>query len=142
MYQWHRKQYVGAAHGVAGIYYMLMQVRVSSAGWDKTPVTPCFASEDLFSFHAQAVQGCGRSEACSWGSDCSPELCRDASQGPRSRGRLTYPSVQHCDTSNVAARPPAEGSALCSLLQSVSRAFCLHDEDVHPCPTVFYTICL
>ncbi|OXB59045.1 hypothetical protein ASZ78_006956 [Callipepla squamata] len=25
LYQWHRKQYVGAAHGVAGIYYMLMQ---------------------------------------------------------------------------------------------------------------------
>eukprot|EP00069_Balaena_mysticetus_P009933 bmy_20376T0 len=27
LYQWHRKQYVGAAHGMAGIYYMLMQVR-------------------------------------------------------------------------------------------------------------------
>lgn len=26
LYQWHRKQYIGAAHGVAGIYYMLMQV--------------------------------------------------------------------------------------------------------------------
>ncbi|XP_010832233.1 PREDICTED: lanC-like protein 2 isoform X2 [Bison bison bison] len=26
LYQWHRKQYVGAAHGMAGIYYMLMQV--------------------------------------------------------------------------------------------------------------------
>ncbi|XP_015710381.1 lanC-like protein 2 isoform X3 [Coturnix japonica] len=25
LYQWHGKQYVGAAHGVAGIYYMLMQ---------------------------------------------------------------------------------------------------------------------
>lgn len=25
LYQWHRKQYVGAAHGMAGIYYMLMQ---------------------------------------------------------------------------------------------------------------------
>eukprot|EP00062_Callorhinchus_milii_P012588 gi/632959781/ref/XP_007895817.1/ PREDICTED: lanC-like protein 2 [Callorhinchus milii] len=25
MYQWHRKLYVGAAHGLAGIYYMLMQ---------------------------------------------------------------------------------------------------------------------
>uniref|UniRef100_A0A674IMU3 LanC like 2 n=2 Tax=Terrapene triunguis TaxID=2587831 RepID=A0A674IMU3_9SAUR len=25
LYQWHRKQYIGAAHGVAGIYYMLMQ---------------------------------------------------------------------------------------------------------------------
>ncbi|XP_044285661.1 lanC-like protein 2 isoform X2 [Varanus komodoensis] len=25
LYQWHRKQYVGAAHGVSGIYYMLMQ---------------------------------------------------------------------------------------------------------------------
>uniref|UniRef100_A0A8C5VT83 LanC-like protein 2 n=1 Tax=Microcebus murinus TaxID=30608 RepID=A0A8C5VT83_MICMU len=24
LYQWHRKQYVGAAHGMAGIYYMLM----------------------------------------------------------------------------------------------------------------------
>nr|XP_006634360.1 PREDICTED: lanC-like protein 2 [Lepisosteus oculatus] len=31
LYQWHRKQYVGAAHGLAGIYYMLMQpgVKVS-----------------------------------------------------------------------------------------------------------------
>ncbi|XP_041496247.1 lanC-like protein 2 isoform X2 [Microtus oregoni] len=26
LYQWHRKQYIGAAHGMAGIYYMLMQV--------------------------------------------------------------------------------------------------------------------
>ncbi|XP_041423508.1 lanC-like protein 2 isoform X2 [Xenopus laevis] len=26
LYQWHKKQYVGAAHGLAGIYYMLMQV--------------------------------------------------------------------------------------------------------------------
>ncbi|XP_032831362.2 lanC-like protein 2 isoform X1 [Petromyzon marinus] len=25
LYQWHGKQYVGAAHGLAGIYYMLMQ---------------------------------------------------------------------------------------------------------------------
>ncbi|KAL8165676.1 UNVERIFIED_CONTAM: LanC-like protein 2 [Gekko kuhli] len=25
LYQWHKKQYVGAAHGVSGIYYMLMQ---------------------------------------------------------------------------------------------------------------------
>ncbi|XP_051839953.1 lanC-like protein 2 [Antechinus flavipes] len=25
LFQWHRKQYVGAAHGVTGIYYMLMQ---------------------------------------------------------------------------------------------------------------------
>ncbi|XP_028659894.1 lanC-like protein 2 [Erpetoichthys calabaricus] len=25
LYQWHRKQYIGAAHGLAGIYYMLMQ---------------------------------------------------------------------------------------------------------------------
>uniref|UniRef100_UPI0016598ADA lanC-like protein 2 n=1 Tax=Halichoerus grypus TaxID=9711 RepID=UPI0016598ADA len=27
LFQWHRKQYVGAAHGMAGIYYMLMQVK-------------------------------------------------------------------------------------------------------------------
>lgn len=27
LYEWHKKQYVGAAHGLAGIYYMLMQVR-------------------------------------------------------------------------------------------------------------------
>ncbi|KAK0142304.1 LanC-like protein 2 [Merluccius polli] len=26
LYEWHRKQYVGAAHGLAGIYYMLMQL--------------------------------------------------------------------------------------------------------------------
>ncbi|KAL1006341.1 hypothetical protein UPYG_G00071080 [Umbra pygmaea] len=25
LYEWHKKQYVGAAHGMAGIYYMLMQ---------------------------------------------------------------------------------------------------------------------
>ncbi|XP_073534294.1 lanC-like protein 2 isoform X2 [Phyllobates terribilis] len=25
LYQWHKKQYVGAAHGLAGIYYILMQ---------------------------------------------------------------------------------------------------------------------
>ncbi|XP_048832836.1 lanC-like protein 2 isoform X2 [Brienomyrus brachyistius] len=25
LYEWHRKQYVGAAHGLAGIYFMLMQ---------------------------------------------------------------------------------------------------------------------
>lgn len=27
LYEWHKKQYIGAAHGMAGIYYMLMQVR-------------------------------------------------------------------------------------------------------------------
>ena len=26
LYEWHKKQYVGAAHGLAGIYCMLMQV--------------------------------------------------------------------------------------------------------------------
>lgn len=26
LYEWHKKQYIGAAHGMAGIYYMLMQV--------------------------------------------------------------------------------------------------------------------
>ncbi|KTF90990.1 hypothetical protein cypCar_00033408, partial [Cyprinus carpio] len=26
LYEWHKKQYVGAAHGLAGIYYMLLQV--------------------------------------------------------------------------------------------------------------------
>ncbi|KAL4000669.1 SH3 domain and tetratricopeptide repeat-containing protein [Sarotherodon galilaeus] len=25
LYEWHKKQYIGAAHGLAGIYYMLMQ---------------------------------------------------------------------------------------------------------------------
>ncbi|KAG7278689.1 hypothetical protein CRUP_030083 [Coryphaenoides rupestris] len=30
LYEWHRKQYVGAAHGLAGIYYMLMQADVLS----------------------------------------------------------------------------------------------------------------
>lgn len=28
LYEWHKKQYIGAAHGMAGIYYTLMQVRV------------------------------------------------------------------------------------------------------------------
>ncbi|KAA8581007.1 hypothetical protein FQN60_013965 [Etheostoma spectabile] len=27
LYEWHKKQYIGAAHGLAGIYYMLMQAR-------------------------------------------------------------------------------------------------------------------
>lgn len=27
LYEWHKKQYIGAAHGMAGIYYILMQVR-------------------------------------------------------------------------------------------------------------------
>ena len=25
MYEWHEKKYLGAAHGLAGIFYMLMQ---------------------------------------------------------------------------------------------------------------------
>lgn len=38
LYEWHKKQYIGAAHGMAGIYYMLMQVRNQkrlkcSTGW-------------------------------------------------------------------------------------------------------------
>ena len=34
LYEWHGKQYVGAAHGLAGIFYMLLQVRTSqSSGW-------------------------------------------------------------------------------------------------------------
>lgn len=28
LYEWHKKQYVGAAHGMAGIYYLLLQVCV------------------------------------------------------------------------------------------------------------------
>lgn len=27
MYEWYQEQYVGAAHGLAGIYYFLMQVQ-------------------------------------------------------------------------------------------------------------------
>lgn len=27
MYEWYQEQYVGAAHGLAGIYYYLMQVK-------------------------------------------------------------------------------------------------------------------
>ncbi|GFS00437.1 LanC-like protein 2 [Elysia marginata] len=30
MYEWHEKAYLGAAHGLAGIYYMLLQVQVPS----------------------------------------------------------------------------------------------------------------
>ncbi|KAI5934339.1 LanC-like protein 2 [Manis javanica] len=30
LYQWHRKQYVGAAHGMTGIYYMLLQISYNS----------------------------------------------------------------------------------------------------------------
>lgn len=28
MYEWYQEQYVGAAHGLAGIYYYLMQVNL------------------------------------------------------------------------------------------------------------------
>lgn len=27
MYEWYQEKYVGAAHGLAGIYYFLMQVK-------------------------------------------------------------------------------------------------------------------
>lgn len=27
LYEWHKKQYIGAAHGMAGICYVLMQVK-------------------------------------------------------------------------------------------------------------------
>ena len=30
MYEWYQEQYVGAAHGLAGIYYYLMQVLSAS----------------------------------------------------------------------------------------------------------------
>lgn len=30
MYEWYQEYYVGAAHGLAGIYYFLMQVRGDS----------------------------------------------------------------------------------------------------------------
>lgn len=33
LYEWHKKQYIGAAHGMAGIYYMLMQVRAKRLNW-------------------------------------------------------------------------------------------------------------
>lgn len=32
LYEWHKKQYVGAAHGMAGIYYLLLQVCVCGCG--------------------------------------------------------------------------------------------------------------
>ena len=32
MYEWYQEQYVGAAHGLAGIYYFLMQVRQAVLG--------------------------------------------------------------------------------------------------------------
>ena len=28
MYEWYQEQYVGSAHGLAGIYYFLMQVKL------------------------------------------------------------------------------------------------------------------
>lgn len=37
MYMWHGKHYVGAAHGIAGILYMLLQVNHIK--------TPCFHTE-------------------------------------------------------------------------------------------------
>lgn len=35
LYQWHDKDYLGAAHGTAGILFMLMQVRNSRRGRDR-----------------------------------------------------------------------------------------------------------
>lgn len=32
MYEWYQEQYVGAAHGLAGIYYFLMQVKPAASG--------------------------------------------------------------------------------------------------------------
>lgn len=31
MYEWYQEKYVGAAHGLAGIYYYLMQVKTKKA---------------------------------------------------------------------------------------------------------------
>ena len=33
MYEWYQEQYVGSAHGLAGIYYFLMQVK--PIGWNE-----------------------------------------------------------------------------------------------------------
>lgn len=35
MYEWYQEQYVGAAHGLAGIYYYLMQVKRGASGSDR-----------------------------------------------------------------------------------------------------------
>ncbi|XP_056157211.1 glutathione S-transferase LANCL1 isoform X2 [Lampris incognitus] len=37
MYEWHQEQYVGAAHGLSGIYYYLMQPGFLAAGAERVP---------------------------------------------------------------------------------------------------------
>lgn len=39
MYEWYQEYYVGAAHGLAGIYYYLMQVRGT---WRGEAGSTCF----------------------------------------------------------------------------------------------------
>lgn len=41
MYEWYQEYYVGAAHGLAGIYYYLMQVR-GSGGEGPLAAVSCF----------------------------------------------------------------------------------------------------
>ncbi|MED6262440.1 LanC-like protein 2 [Ataeniobius toweri] len=46
LYEWHKKQYIGAAHGLAGIYYMLMQVGKTS-NLSCSPGFGCIFSENV-----------------------------------------------------------------------------------------------
>ena len=52
LYEWHKKQYIGAAHGLAGIYYTLMQASDRKwlngpTGWWKHGCFFCLNSEVL-----------------------------------------------------------------------------------------------
>lgn len=44
MYEWYQEQYVGAAHGLAGIYYYLMQVKRGWGGTESGAVLGRFSS--------------------------------------------------------------------------------------------------
>ena len=39
MYTWHEKHYVGAAHGIVGIIYMLLQVKNQMSGLHMVKLT-------------------------------------------------------------------------------------------------------
>lgn len=48
MYEWYQEYYVGAAHGLAGIYYYLMQVRGTGAEGPLAAVSHFFEQGGAF----------------------------------------------------------------------------------------------
>lgn len=48
MYEWYQEYYVGAAHGLAGIYYYLMQVRGTEGEGPLAALSPFFEQRGAF----------------------------------------------------------------------------------------------